>query len=490
VTARYTGTAIALHWVLAALVLCQLALGWSMIEIPKNPPGVRAWWFNLHKSVGLTIGLLMLGRLAWRIAHPAPPLPATLPRWQVLAAKANHALLYVCLLVMPLSGYLGSSFSGYPIKFFGHTLPHWGWEAPALKELCSQVHYATVWLLMTLIAVHVAAALKHLLVERDGVFGRMWPWRAGAATLLLVLACLAAAPAWAGLALVGNENGGTISLIDTDKDEVIGEIRTGGKPRGTAIHAARRLAYVSDQPNNALLVIDLAQRAVTKKIDLGESPEGVYISPDGKLVAAAVELTNSVVFIDTASDTVAFRVRIKGENPEHAVFSPDGRFVYVSAEEDDKLEVIDVAARKLVAQLQVGTRPRGIAFTPDGAKAYVACERADTVYVLDARSHKILRTVKAGLRSNGLAMHPDGRRLYLSNGGDGNVMVIDTAADQVTATIAVGRRPWNMALTRDGAKLYVANGRSNSVSVIDTARNARIKDIPVGDTPWGVHILD
>jgi YVTN family beta-propeller protein len=490
VSARYTRTAIALHWILAALVLGQLALGWSMIEIPENPPGEQAPWFNLHKSIGLTIGLLVFLRLGWRIAHPPPRLPDSLPRWQVLAAKANHALLYACLLVMPVSGYLGSSFTKYPIKFFGTTLAHWGWDAPPLKELCSQVHYVTVWIFMALIAIHIAAALRHLLVERDGVFLRMWPWRAIGCILLAAAACVAVSPAAAGLALVGNENAGTISLIDTDKDAVVGEIRTGGKPRGTAIHAARRLAYVSDQPNNALLVIDIDKRAVTGKIDLGESPEGVYISPDGKLVAAAVELTNSVVFIDTAAGAVAFRVKIKGENPEHAVFSPDGRFVYVSAEEDDKLEVIDVAARELVAQLKVGTRPRGIAFTPDGAKAYVACERADTVYVLDARAHKILRTIKAGLRSNGLAMHPDGKRLYLSNGGDSNVMVIDTAADRVTATIAVGRRPWNMALTRDGAKLYVANGRSNSVSVIDTARNVIVRDIAVGDTPWGVHILD
>src|SRR3954449_9721931 len=224
--------------------------------------------------------------------------------------------------------------------------------------------------------------------------------------LLLALA-LVPATAVAGLALVGNENAGTITLIDTARDEVVGEIKTGGKPpgaagpagegvggetraggtpRGAAIHAARKLAYVSDQPSNALLVVDLEKRAVIKKVDLGESPEGVYISPDGSLVTAAVELTNSVAFIDTATDAVAFRVKIQGDNPEHAVFSPDGRFVYVSAEEDDKLEVIDVAARKLVAQLKVGARPRGIAFTPDGAKAYVACERADTVYVLDARA--------------------------------------------------------------------------------------------------------
>jgi len=205
-------------------------------------------------------------------------------------------------------------------------------------------------------------------LSTDRLFERMRPRRtfgaAWAAGVALIAASAGATTALAGTALVGNENGGTISLIDTRSDEVIGEIKTGGKPRGTAIHAARKLAYVSDQPSNALLVVDLEKRSVVKKVDLGESPEGVYISPDGKLVAAAVELTNSIVFVDTTTDAPAFRVKIKGENPEHAVFSPDGRFVYVSAEEDDKLEVIDVAARSLVAQLKVGTRPRGIAFTP------------------------------------------------------------------------------------------------------------------------------
>jgi cytochrome b561 len=181
--ARYTGIAIALHWVVAALVFSQLALGWWMIEIPKDPPGVRAGWFNLHKSIGLTIGMLVLVRLGWRLKHPAPALPREMPRWQVIAARANHALLYLCLLVMPLSGYLGSSFTKYPIKYFGVALPKVGWESEPLKELCSQVHYATVWIFMTLIALHIAAALKHLLIDRDAVFGRMWPRRTRAAVL-------------------------------------------------------------------------------------------------------------------------------------------------------------------------------------------------------------------------------------------------------------------------------------------------------------------
>ena len=170
----YTTTAKLLHWLIAVFVFAQIALGMWMIGIPKAPPGIRVYWFNVHKSIGITLGLIILVRLLWRLTHPAPPLPATVPAWQRVAAKISHVMLYVCMIVMPLSGYLGSSFTKYPIVYWGVRLPHWGWEAPALKELCSQVHFVTVIVFMTLIVIHVAAALKHLLVNRDGVFQRMW----------------------------------------------------------------------------------------------------------------------------------------------------------------------------------------------------------------------------------------------------------------------------------------------------------------------------
>jgi len=175
---RYHPVSIGLHWMIVALVLAQLALGWWMIEIPKDPPGARASWFNLHKSIGLTIGALMLVRLGWRVAHPAPPLPLSMASWQRTAAHVSHWLLYACLILQPLWGYLGSTFTKYPIKYFGMTLPRWGWDAPALKDLFSTLHFATVWVLMAVIALHVAAALKHLLIDRDEVFYRMWPRRA------------------------------------------------------------------------------------------------------------------------------------------------------------------------------------------------------------------------------------------------------------------------------------------------------------------------
>ena len=177
---RYDRIAMALHWIIAVGVLSQIALGWWMIDIPKQPPGVRAYWFNLHKSIGMTLGVLIVLRLSWRLTHRPPPLPSATPPWQARAARASHMLLYACMLAMPLAGYLGSVFSGYPIKYFGSTLPSWGWKDEALKQLFSTVHYAAALTFIALIAVHVIAALKHWLIDRDGVFHRMLPQRPGA----------------------------------------------------------------------------------------------------------------------------------------------------------------------------------------------------------------------------------------------------------------------------------------------------------------------
>lgn len=168
---RYTRTAIALHWVLAAALLAQLLLGWWMLGVPKSPSGLRAGWFNLHKSIGITIALVVLLRIAWRAAHGVPDAQAG-PAWLRAAARTTHRLLYLCMAVMPIAGFLGSSFTAYPIRYFGILLPtpHAAW--PAAKQLMSDIHFATAWLFVGLIAVHVVAAAWHWW-QRDGVTGRM-----------------------------------------------------------------------------------------------------------------------------------------------------------------------------------------------------------------------------------------------------------------------------------------------------------------------------
>jgi len=134
--------------------------------------GPRVDAFNLHKSVGMTIFALMVIRLLWRIGHRPPSLPA-MPAWQAAVARSTHFVLYAALLIQPVLGYLGSEWSGYPVKFFGVTLPAWAGKNAVLKEAMSAAHLATSWVIAAAVALHVAGALKHALIDRDGLLARM-----------------------------------------------------------------------------------------------------------------------------------------------------------------------------------------------------------------------------------------------------------------------------------------------------------------------------
>ena len=175
---RYTWQAIALHWLLALLIIGMLWLGFSIEVIPRNTPA-RGFYVNLHKSFGVLVLLLVLLRLVWRVTHKPPALPASLPSWQASAAAWSHRLLYLCMLLQPLSGYLASSFGKYGVKFFGVPLPQWAWESKPVQAFFGTIHGVVAVALLVLVVLHVGAALKHLLLDRDGVFQRMWPTRRG-----------------------------------------------------------------------------------------------------------------------------------------------------------------------------------------------------------------------------------------------------------------------------------------------------------------------
>ena len=173
---RYTWQAIALHWLLAVLIIGMLWLGFSLEDIPRDTPA-RGFYVNLHKSFGVLVLALVLLRIVWRATHKAPPLPAGIPRWQAQAAAWSHRLLYLCMLLQPLSGYLASAFGKYGVKFFGIPLPQWAWESKVVQSFFGTIHGIVAVTLLALVALHVAAALKHLLLDRDQVFQRMWPGR-------------------------------------------------------------------------------------------------------------------------------------------------------------------------------------------------------------------------------------------------------------------------------------------------------------------------
>jgi cytochrome b561 len=175
--ARYTATAIFLHWLIALLLLGQFAFGVLLGDIPRGTPE-RGFYVNLHKSSGILIGLLVLVRIGWRLAHAPPPLPAAMPAWQRHAARLSHAALYLCMVLLPLSGYLASNFSRYGVKFFNvvHWAP-WGPDDTTWYTLFNQTHHFAALVLAIFVALHLLAVAKHMLVDRDGLLLRMWPAR-------------------------------------------------------------------------------------------------------------------------------------------------------------------------------------------------------------------------------------------------------------------------------------------------------------------------
>jgi len=167
---RYAAPAVALHWILAVLITGMAAVGWYMVSIEDQPGS--DWYFDTHKSTGLVVAALVAARLAWRLTHRPRPLPASVPAWQDKLSGITHLLLYVLMVLMPVTGYLGASYSKYGVPFFGADTPHWAAVDKDTSELLFTVHSVLVWVLAALVAIHVAGGLRHLLL-RDGVFERM-----------------------------------------------------------------------------------------------------------------------------------------------------------------------------------------------------------------------------------------------------------------------------------------------------------------------------
>ena len=173
----YTRTAKSLHWLVGALIVVNLGLGLTMVDMPGISP-TKLRYFNWHKWIGVTVFALVVLRLAWRAFHRPPALPESMPLWERRAAAASHAGLYVLMFALPLSGYFYSLAVGFPVVYLGVLpLPVLIEPNPALKEPLVMLHHVLAWSMMALLLVHVAAALKHRFVDHDDVLQRMLPWR-------------------------------------------------------------------------------------------------------------------------------------------------------------------------------------------------------------------------------------------------------------------------------------------------------------------------
>ncbi len=172
---RYSLVAILLHWVLAVAIVLSFSVGLYMTDLPISPQRLKL--YNWHKWAGATILALSALRLLWRLTH-RPPADAPMPAWQQQAAHWTHRLLYLLFFAVPLVGWAYSSAAGYPIVVFGVLpLPDFVPVDKALSEAIKPWHGYLAYALAALVLMHVAAALKHQFIERDGLLLRMWPSR-------------------------------------------------------------------------------------------------------------------------------------------------------------------------------------------------------------------------------------------------------------------------------------------------------------------------
>ncbi len=167
---------ITLHWVMALAILVTMSLGWIADDMPRSLAQYRM--FGWHKSFGLLVLGLAVFRVVFRLRTASPAGDDASGLWERRAARVAHGLLYLCMFAMPLSGWLVNSAADVPFKWFWLVpVPAIAAASPELAEIAETLHAVFLWTLLTLVAVHAIAALRHHFVLRDAVLWRILPLR-------------------------------------------------------------------------------------------------------------------------------------------------------------------------------------------------------------------------------------------------------------------------------------------------------------------------
>jgi len=190
---RYTKTAVVLHWLIAFCIFGMFALGWYMTDLPKDAPkqmaydifdwGIytwqlaaeatpRAFYFNLHKSLGVTILALIIIRILWRFTHRPPALLTSYKVFEKKLANGTHHLLYLLMIALPASGVIMATYSKHGISWFGIPFIK-GVENNPMHEFFADTHENIGIIMLVIIGLHILGALKHKLIDKDGTLKRM-----------------------------------------------------------------------------------------------------------------------------------------------------------------------------------------------------------------------------------------------------------------------------------------------------------------------------
>ncbi len=171
---QYGLVATSFHWVIAVLIIAQLAVGLYMVDLPLEPSKFEL--YGLHKEFGTVVLILASLRVLWRWSNIVPPQLNYIPKWQAQAARLSHFLLYVSMFAMPLTGWIMSSAGGFPVSFFGlFVLPDLVSPNKELSSFFQETHAWIGYALIALITLHIAATVQHYVVYKENILKKMWP---------------------------------------------------------------------------------------------------------------------------------------------------------------------------------------------------------------------------------------------------------------------------------------------------------------------------
>jgi YVTN family beta-propeller protein len=333
------------------------------------------------------------------------------------------------------------------------------------------------------------------------------------AALLLTLTLLSAQALAAGRAYVSNEDGESVTVLDTRDGSVLATVPVGKRPRGLKLSHDGSTLYVAvsglpkcppsvpdeecaklkrDLQADGIAVIDTATLKLRGLLKSGSDPEQFDVGHGGRRLFVSNEDSGQATVLDIHSGSIVATIPT-GHEPEGVRVSPNGKWVLVTSETDSTVSIIDTGTLKVLQAVRVGLRPRDLAFTPDSKIAYVSGEGDASLSRVPIPSGEPVTRVlqlRQQARPMGVVFDAARKRIYVSTGRGGTIAVVqqDNGGEKLLKEIAVGARPWGIALSQDGKRLYTANGSSNDVTIVDTSSLSVLKKVPVGKGPWGVVI--
>ena len=250
-------------------------------------------------------------------------------------------------------------------------------------------------------------------------------------------------------------------------------------------------AYVSNEKSNTISVIDTEKFQVVKTIKVGQRPRGIELTRDGKFILVAVGDDDTIQMIDTATYEIVATLP-SGPDPELFTQDPTGKILYVANEDANTVTIIDMEKRVPLGEVQVGVEPEGMGISPDGKILVNTSETTNMAHFIDTQTRQIVANVLVDSRPRFAEFKHDGSELWVSSEVGGTVSVIDPVKREVTKKVAfdiAGLRkeaiqPVGINITKDGKTGFVALGPANRVAVINGATHEVQKYLLVGQRVW------